>query len=157
MDFYEEFPAGLQTFSHAFASQGCFIYAMCDIAWEWQKVTRTEPLRYIPAFSPLLAAKEGVSMGLVSKDGLMVVQDYPAFMNYLTSSERWNHRKESPGYQAQPGEYLIGRYSGILKVNPIKHYVRLNSQGLLSKDSMVNSPITKKGHLSSVHVFWQDR
>jgi hypothetical protein len=158
MDAYNDpFPSGMQTFATSFANQGCYIFCMCDIVWDWSKKFQGDVCPFVPGLSPLMAAKEGVSLGLVSDEGLMRVLDYPSFMNYLTSSFSWKHRKELPGYVAKPGEYLIGRYSGILKINPIKHYVRMSSDGsTILKDSMVNSPITKKGSLSSIHVFWEE-
>ncbi len=163
-------PSGLQTFSHSFADQGCFIFSMCGIALESLSLTSdsskenldNSPLYFCPAMDPLGAAYYGVRNSLVSDDRLMKVLNYPKFMDYLTekpgfaSTWKWSHRKEDPGYTAIPGEYLIGRYSGILRVNPIKHYVRLKPDGRgIYSDSMVKSPITKKGDLTSVHVFWR--
>ncbi len=161
-------PRGIQTFSHAFADQGCYIFMMCSIALDdiISSMKDLFDLRFFyHAMDPLGSAVTGIQKGWVSNDKLMKVLNYSKFMEYLTQEpvketnskpNRWNFRKESPGYSASPNEYLIGRYSGILKVNPIKHYVRMRSDGkTIHLDSMVNSPITKKGKLTSIHVFWR--
>ncbi len=162
----DSIPPGLQTFSHSFADQGCYIFAMCGIALQSLSASKDPTPAFYPAMDPLGAAYHGVRMKIVSDDKLMKVLDYPKFMEYLTTTKpktfrssetlKWGHRKEVPGYSAIEGEFLIGRYSGIIRVNPIKHYVRLMPDGkTIHVDSMVKSPITKKGDLTSIHVFWR--